>query len=817
MLSFVITLIVLVLAGLGALWGLSRGLNRSLIRFGAVLLSAVIAFILATSLYPAMVATPLVDIGMNPADHGLANDATVNALLQSLLTSDPSMAQLFEASPTLRNFILMLPQALIAEVLFVLFFFVVKFVLGFIQIFFNIFLVRKKNRRLIAAGVGALQGVFCALVLLVPIFGLVPMMDQIVTTANTIATVDEDGNKSELFATIEQLGVNFCDPIKNDPAYVVFEFTGIRYLGTEVFYNLSNAQNDAGETHSVFREVNETVPAIMQAMKLSEVTFDELSEEEVAILQGLVSGVQDSTFLRGVLSELLINGSGAILDEDGFMGITLPSDMDENTSAIVTDLLTSLSESEPDVLVDDLPEIVDVVVSLVDIGLFSEDSAGIENLLSNKEDTAAFLLALANSHTLSPVAISAINNIGITTIGGIFELSQEEIDEMRIPDLNAFNNMTEIEREAEIEKIASTISALADLGEQMNQDSSTEIIDLFPQTGKMLNTMSSSVLLGKVSKAVVNGILNNEAAQGFLNEKTIETIRAKMESGGINFENTLSSIAAAHKLSQSLNTKPSAPPSEPSNPSNPSTPSNPSEPSNPSTPSEPSNPSNPSNPSTPSTPSEPSNPSVPSEPSTPSVTDQFIGAVEDLFVSMDETTAEIMKESMTEQIVDSMGVPEDAKEGATTIFDNLLDEMAKFEPTEDTDYQKEAEAVQSTLTFVTDIFEKPEEAITEEKLTEVLDTALQSQTVTNTLINSGAETTITNQLTEEQLNDVSNILDNYVNESTDSETVDAAIEALRNLLGVGSSLPIDPSNPSGPSDLPDLPEGFDPSDLLPNN
>jgi hypothetical protein len=143
--------------------------------------------------------------------------------------------------------------------------------------------------------------------------------------------------------------------------------------------------------------------------------------------------------------------------------------------------------------------------------------------------------------------------------------------------------------------------------------------------------------------------------------------------------------------------------------------------------------------------------------------------------------------------------------------------MAKFEPTEDTDYQKEAEAVQSTLTFVTDIFEKPEEAITEEKLTEVLDTALQSQTVTNTLINSGAETTITNQLTEEQLNDVSNILDNYVNESTDSETVDAAIEALRNLLGVGSSLPIDPSNPSGPSDLPDLPEGFDPSDLLPNN
>lgn len=724
MLSFLVTLIVLVLAGLGAIFGLCRGLNRSLLRFGIVILSAFLAFALATWLCPMILAAPLSNF-VDPGQLGLAADATLSTYLESLLSSHEQVAEMLAMSPTLRGFIMMLPQAIVAEIFFVMFFFVLKFLFGFLQIFVNAFLLRKKKHRLIAALVGGVQGVFCACVLLLPLFGIMPLMDQVITSANQAATVDEGGANSEIFLMVGELNNNFCAPLHSDPVYATLEAIGVRSLCTEVFYNLSNATDDNGDTRSFFREVEEATPAVFNVVQLTGISFDSLSEQDVALIKTTVTSIQDSGLLSGVISDVLINGSDALANGGSVLGFSLPTDADEKAASFFTEVLSSIASSESDELIDDLPNVVDAVVTVAQTGLIGGD-ASLTDILSDKENTVAVLSSLANSSTLSPATVSAVNNFGIGALGEMLQIPEEDVEDMLIKDPQIFNNMTPEQREEEIGKLADTIGATAEILEKMNGESETDITEILPAAGKLLDNMSESALLGDSTKAVVGGLLNNEAAKDIIPESAKENILAKVESGEINYESTLSSIGAAHNLSQSMGIGGSG------------TVDN----------------------------------------------DKVVEAVEQLFTTLDEATAEILKESISAVLVQNMGADEETAEIVGSVFDALVDEIAKFEPSDDADYEKEAAAIESTLNFVTGIIDNPAEAVTEEKLYDLLDTALESETITNTIIAAAETIDLSESFNEATLADIAEMIDSYVNESVEDATIAACADALRAIFAI---------------------------------
>lgn len=725
MLSFLVTTVVLALAGLGVIFGLTRGLNRSLVRFAVVILSAVLAFALASAAYPMLVATPLADIGMNPAEFGLEADATVNMLLQSLLTSNEQVAELLALSPTLSGFIMMLPQALVAEILFILLFFAVKFVLGFVQIFVNMIFIRKKNRRLIAALVGGAQGVFCACILLLPIFGIMPMMDQIVTSANEAATVDENGNKTGIFLTIDELDQGFCAPIHSDPVYATLDAIGVRSLCTNVFYDLSNVTDEAGNTRTFFREIEEAAPAVFNVMQLTGVSFENLTEQDVALIKNTVSSIQNSSLLSGVISDVLINGSDALASGGSILGVSLPTDMDSKTSAFLTDVFTSIASSESDEIIDDLPNVVDAVVTITQSGIMGED-ASFDQLLSDKDTTVELLTTLTNSSTLSSVTVSAVNNFGITALGEALDIPEEELEDMFIKDPDIFNNMTPEEKAAEIEKLAGTLGATADILEKVGTEEGADLIDLLPTAGKLLDDMSSSALLGDATKGVVGALLNSEAAKEIITDSAKENILNKIENGEINYESTLTGIGAAHNFSQSITIGGSGAASS----------------------------------------------------------EEVVSAVEQLFTSLDEATAELLKETLNATLLENMDMPEEAAEIITAVFDALLDEIAKFEPTEDADYAKEAAAIESTLNFVSGLMENPETAVDQEALYDLLDAALESETITNTIIAASSVIDFSEELSPEDVAEISEFLDGYVNADVSEATVNACLDALRSIFGI---------------------------------
>lgn len=725
MLSFLVTIVVLALAGLGVIFGLTRGLNRSLIRFAVVILSAVLAFFIASAAYPMMIAKPLVDIGMNPADFGLEADATVNVLLQSLLTSNEQVAELLALSPTLSGFIMMLPQALVAEILFILLFFVVKFVLGFVQMFVNMIFIRKKNRRLIAALVGGVQGVFCACILLLPIFGIMPMMDQIVTSANEAATVDENGNKTGIFLAIDELDKGFCAPIHSDPVYATFDAIGVRSLCTNVFYNLSNVTDEAGNTRTFFREVEEATPAVFNVMQLTGVSFENLTEQDVALIKNTVTSIQNSSLLSGVISDVLINGSDALASGGSILGVSLPTDMDAKTSAFLTDVFSSIASSESEEIIDDLPNVVDAVVTITQSGIVGED-ASFGQILSDKETTVELLTSLTNSSTLSSVTVSAVNNFGITAIGEALEIPEEELADMFIKDPDIFKNMTPEEKAAEVEKLADTLSATADILEKVTSEESADLVDLLPSAGKLLDDMSSSALLGDATKGVVSGLLNSEAAKEIITDSAKESILNKVENGEISYESTLTGIGAAHNFSQSITIGGSGAASN----------------------------------------------------------EDVVSAVEQLFTSLDEATAELLKETLNTTLLQNMGMPEEAAEIVAAVFDALLDEIAKFEPTDEADYAKEAAAIEATLNFVSGLMESPETAVDQNALYELLDAALGSETITNTIIAASEIIDFSEELSADEKADIAEFLNGYVNTDASAETVAACLNALRTVFGI---------------------------------
>lgn len=728
MLSFLVTLIVLILAGLGAILGLCRGLNRSLLRFGIVILSAFLAFAFATAAYPMLLDMPVANF-TDPAQLGLAADATLDAFLQSLLASSEPVAELLAMSPTLRGFVMMLPQAIVAEILFVLFFFVLKFLLGFLQIFVNVFLLRQKKHRAIAAAVGGVQGIFCACILLLPLFGMMPLMDQVVASANQVATVDANGNKSEIFLTIEEIDNNFCAPIHSDPIYATFDAIGVRSLCTEVFYSLSNATDDNGDTRSFFREVEEVAPAVFNVVQLTGISFDSLSEQDVALIRNTVSTIQNSNLLSGVISDVLINGSDALANGGSVLGFSLSTDMDQKTSNFLTDVFSSIASSESEKLIDDLPNVVEAVVTVTQSGLINSDSS-MTDILKDKESTVAVLSSLANSTTLSSATVSAVNNFGIAALGETLAIPEEELENMLIKDTEVFNKMTAEEKVAEVEKLADTIGAAVEILDKVNNAIESDIAEILPEAGKLLDNMSGSALLGDATKGVVGGLLNHESAKDLIPESAKENILSKVESGEINYESTLTSIGAAHNLSQSMGLGGSSSPDDAVN------------------------------------------------------DEKIVGAVEQLFTALDEATAEILKESLSSALVQNMGVDEETGAIITSVFDALLDEIAKFKPTDETDYTKEAAAIKTTLNFVTTIVNSPAEAVTEDKIHDLLNTALESETITNTIISAAKTMDLSDNFDEVALADIAEILNSYENENIDSAIVAACTDAMRTVFGI---------------------------------
>ncbi len=728
-LSMIVTVIALALAAIGFLLGLMRGVRRSLVRLGVVLLSAVLAFFLATSIAGTLLNTPIAELGMSMEDVGLemnAND-TLHDFMISALQADETVAQLTEAAPTLTNFITLLPQALISEVLFIVLFFVLKVLLWLPEKIIDWVFLRKKGSRLLGAVVGAVQGVVCASVLLVPLFAVVPMMDSLVAATNDLS--DEAKENMEIVASIQDLDESFCQQIKSDPVYRVLDAIGVRSIGENVFYSLSNVSTNEGKSVCVFGEIRDTLPVFVKIMPLTTLgTSGELSDNDIASIRAVLSSINDSALLSDTLTEVVTAFARCMKEGEPFLGTTLPADQDPAMQAFMNDLFGTLADSNKQTLMADLSDIVDLIALLSQNGVLtpSEEPLDMMTLLGDKEFTTELLQTMVGSHLLAPVSVSAVNNLGIATLAEALEIPVSERDELKISNIQIFSTMTDAEREQEASRLATILAGAVDLIKNIeNGFDFQENLGDFGKIGVLLNAMSDSALLSNSAKGIMVHFLDMDTVKEVMTESSLALIRQRIDDGTIDYEATLGSIAAAYEMANALHV------------------------------------------------------------SDPELNDpeKLASAVENLFTSMDETTAEILKETISTEMLENMGIPEDTADVASTVLGTFFEEVAKVSGDESIDFEKEAAAVESVLTMITGTTTSdgaPSEAVTDA----VIENILESKTITNTVINVSEQVDLSGYLSDTDRDTVADVLDNYSNDAVDQETLSNCLDALRGMLGI---------------------------------
>ncbi len=729
--SSIVTLIVLTLAAIGLLLGLMRGVRRSLVRLVVVLLSALLAFFLATSIAGTALNTPISEFppevieSFATGDLQLSGDETFHDLMVAAFQTDETMAQILEAAPTLINFITLLPHALISEILFIVLFFILKVVLWIPEKIIDWVLIRKKGSRLLGAVVGAVQGVVCASILLLPLFAVIPMLDSVVIAANELP--EETKNQIEILATIEEIDESFTQQIKSDPVYSILDAVGVRSVGENIFYSLSNVATESGESVCVFGEIKNTLPVFVKFTQLTTVgSSGTVTEADVTTIRTVLTSIGDSALISDTLTEVITAFAQSMEAGEPFLGMTLPSDLDPSMQAFMQDLFSTLADSTKETLLADLSDVIDLVSVFSKHELLtSEGLQDMTALLGDEGFTKELLETMVNSHLLAPVSVSAVNNLGIAMLADALEIPEAERDALKVSNIQIFSTLTETDRTQEAARLAKILAGAMDLiGSMESGFNFEENLSELGKIGALLDVMSDSVLLSNSAKGVMAHFLDMDTVKDVMTENAITLIRQKIQDNSINYESTLGSIAAAYEMANALNV---------------------------------------------------SNPDL-------SDSEKLTSAVESLFTSMDETTAEILKETIDSEMLQNMGIPEEAADTASTLLGTFFEEVAKVSSDETLDFEKEAAAVETVLGMITEASSgnAPSEAVTDT----VIESILESQTITNTVINASQHVDLSDCFSDADRDMVADVLDSYTNDSVDQEKLGDCLDALRAMLGI---------------------------------
>ena len=835
--NLIFTIILVLFGVIGLVLGFSRGWKRATLRFALVLLAAVLSASLAGSVAEKLLHTPMSDVNADlsvvTGDAEIPSDATLEDVIMIMVENNEDIAQLTAAAPTMTKFLMSLPQALVSVVLFVLFFFVMKIILWIVQFFVNIIFLRKKSGRTIGAVIGLAQGVVCALVLLVPVFGMMNILDTAVAAVDEMED-GEAGSENETIATIRDLEENYYVPAKSDAAYAILEKIGAKDACVQVFYTVSTAKDESGASVCFFRDLNDNMPAFVQLVRLQGMDFNNLTQADIQVLRQVVTRFASSPLIGNTIAEVTHNFSSTLLEGKAFMGVKLPAE-DENASSykFMRDTLDTLVHATGEDLVNDLGSVVDLFGVVVKYDLLKNtDGTGMTDvLLTNEDCTGDMLTIMVKSRVLAPVVVSAANYLGMETIAaslGVPANDAEAYDDMIESLLASFADRETVDytvadaapKAGDVEKIASILSSAASglstegaeqaagsllrrfcatdtaadartleavsaclesediaalkkegfitlkikVGDLMTDDKymfagmdesakNTEVdhlknvisqagklmgevgegeLDLannreiFPMVGKMLNSMKGSALLGKSARGLMLYFLDTESVKDVVTPSALDALRTKVQDNSLDYEAAFTSIGAAYRLADSLNT---------------------------------------------------------SKETTP---EQMGDALKDLVSSLDKDTADIIRETVDDQFLTDAGIPKDVSGTAKEVLDTLIDVIAESNENDGIDYEKESQAISDVVSILTNssTSETKEDVLTDAVLDTLTDSTIISSTLKKVSEKEGAADELQSQFTEEQRQTIADTLDAYEAGCTGDAEKEECLNALRALFGI---------------------------------
>ncbi len=359
MTSLVLLILFAVAVVIGALYGFGRGMNKSIVRLITLVIAAIATFIVAGPLTNYLAEIIVID------------GKTLGEMVLESISSDETVAGILDAAPLMKEALLVAPAFVMSIVVFPVVFWLLKlvtwFIFCFIQkplrklIFRERFLTRKEKKakvklpkapfgirvlkKFAGLGVGAVTGALIFGMLMTPFFGLVSVLpeqsavDQLLDTmVEQGALTEEDANliKGEYAATdgaviklYTILGatpagrayLNSVSRIEADGqvTYLPDEFDSLlSVLSTAVEGGLLDVLENADDTNAIFTLFadREFVDALMQEMFNSKLLRSAIPEVMAIAMESVAVSMNVPADKDAVYNNMMDDIAGAVKDAD---------------------------------------------------------------------------------------------------------------------------------------------------------------------------------------------------------------------------------------------------------------------------------------------------------------------------------------------------------------------------------------------------------------------------------------------------------------------------------------------------------------------
>lgn len=603
MISTVVVSFFLVCIIIGFIFGWVRGFSRSLTRFLIVLGVTVLAFFVVPFITNAILNMDISKWNVVVGEGENAEVArTLGEYLTSLLTQIPYVGELMEVSDTLAAIITLVPMMLVNVILFVLFFFLFKWVSMIIYwiiwgVCFNKKKMKDKDRhKFIGAVIGVFQGLLVALVIMVPVFGMIetarPVMAAFkeeqqaetpegqtaldkgtytvteettgsegtgdAATDNTNNTANEPIIPQEVITETEK----YFNAFDNTWIIKVLDKIKIKALNVKMFDHLTTVSTkvDSGKLEVGLRsEVTTFAGAYKEAKPVID-NFDIEKGETYDTLHATFDKLYKSPIISGVLSEAIPNIATIWSTPDGtFLGMTRPTFEDKSVDNLFVVLLDNLKLSDKDSVKADLLTSIDVMgvcgrSGLLSAALGKSDEDIMDVLIKPENDTlvADIIDVALGSGTLKAILPDLINvamekvyvSLGITNPPASVPPETINWDTEKVCLQNVFTNVVNVYVDY-------------DNGTKNNPHAAPIEFLNFRTLGLAFDYIRSSQLLGSNSYEILKSIANSDimagGADGFVAsfiEKLGEVWNDPTVSLADTFESLKETIDLAKKISE---------------------------------------------------------------------------------------------------------------------------------------------------------------------------------------------------------------------------------------------------------------------------
>ena len=371
-----ITIVVLVF---GFLLGLMRGLNRSLLRFGLVIVSAVIAFLARDFMVGTVMGTE-------------TGEGTVEQMIIFSL-QEAGMPE------SIMSLVLVLCEIMIGLLGFYLLFIVLQFITWIVLFpILKIFVKKGEHKRALLGGVvGAVQGLVIAFLICSPLTGAISQVSK-------LASIEVQGEA--IFEIPEEIGF---EEFVNSPTYGFYNATGGWF-----FDSLTTKKTDDGTKVSINDTVDITVAVsgIVDSVTGLQTAIENMSKEGVTMQEQVDS-------LKSVGDALIDMGSK--IDE-----------LTKDAKYLVSDIISSVKDMAPEGEID--PDMIEFLENF-DFEAINVKSLGkaVKAIASYTEKTSEELggngMDVTQQEVNDIIGGFADNSLILDLIVG----SEEEVELMDVP------------------------------------------------------------------------------------------------------------------------------------------------------------------------------------------------------------------------------------------------------------------------------------------------------------------------------------------------------------------------------------------------